>query len=372
MKKILDKIVSKLPDSWIEFYDFIFDSAAKNQIKIFKAKDKKFTSYTQLKRQQKKIRKVVSFILGSILLVFVGVVLAPVISPQAVKPEIYIPNGKGDILFANISRNQATVIFQTFDSANGNKPLATKAFVEVFQDAQYTKLISKTDADSFAVTHIIPVTGLIEAETSYVRITAVDAGDDSVMSVVSAWGDGKDPITIYAVGDEASKECVTLAQLEERERVNALEKKKNEDNIKIAPQLRPINYDDGSAQLALENASLKISAVENENHIFADNKIQTIISWVTNLPSTTVLLYHEEKSDKREEVTINTEKQKKHAAVLTTFKPGTRYYFSVKSMDATGTVVTSDEYSLLTPQAKTTIVQKIKISFKSLVNDIMP
>ena len=357
MKKLLKKLLNKISPDIVEHYDMVVHSAAENQMKIFQSKNKKFRSYSQLKRHQKRLRKIVGSIFLALLFIFIGIVLAPVVTPQEVKSEVYIPSGKADILIANVSKNQATIVFKTFDAANDNKPLATKAYVEAFEDQAYTKLAVVSEIDPYAVTHIIPVSGLVEGKTYYIRLTATDSSSEPSQKVVSSWGDIKDPIKVYAVGENT----IAPACVPQTGNV-ANQQPSNENNRPISP----------IATAPVDDGLLHINDVQNESHVFAGSKVQTIISWTTNFPASTVLMYREEKSNQEQELVVSGDMQKKHVAVLTTLNPESIYYFKAKAEDEKGDTLISDEYSLLTPKPVTSLVEKIKISFKSVVQGFVP
>jgi hypothetical protein len=318
---------------------------------------KKFHSYTQLKAHQRKIRRNVFWIFLLFVFLLVGIVIGPALFPRTLKTEVYIPNGKGDILFGNVSKDQATVIFKTLDAENEDKPLATKAFVEVYSDKDYAKLVQRTDEDDYAVTHMIPITGLSEGRKYYIRISASDSENFANAKTISDWGDESEPISVLAIG-ETTNTCSTQNQ------------NKTENDINI-PEIAVSTTDEGGSTLinngnTEKNNSLEILSVQNENYLQPNNKVQTIISWKTNIPATTVLLYREENSNDTKELDASDQKQIKHAAVLTTLKTGTVYYFKVKSKDEKGDEVVSQEYSLSTPRAEETTIQQMINNFKSL------
>lgn len=356
MKRGLKKILGYLPGCVQEFFEMIFASAAENHIKIVKSGQQKFRSYTQLKRHQKNIRRSVTVFFLAVLSLVAGMVVGPIFFPQPAESEVYIPNGKGDILVSSVSRNQATVIFKTLDSANGNMPLATKSIVEFYEDQNYTDLARRTNEDDYAVTHIVPVDSLQEGKIYYIRIIAKDASTPVHSKDVASWGEGNDPIKVYTTGElipSCAKEDV----------------KKEELAVKV--------NETGSSQDSYDNQQsnalpLKIDNVQNENHLQPKNKIQTIISWTTNLPASTMITYGEERSGEKRQLKISDELLTKHAAILTTLKAGSTYYFNVESKDKDGNVAISEEYSLRTPRAQENVVQKISNNFKGIFLQIKP
>ena len=355
MRSKIKRIANNFFERFSEHFKMIFFSAAENHIMMSHKNQKKFQSYTQLKAHQRKIRRNVFWIFLLLVFLLVGIVIGPAIFPRTLKTEVYIPNGKGDVLFGNVSKDQATVIFKTLDAINEYKPLATKAFVEVYTDKAHEKLLERTDADDYAVTHMIPVTGLTEGKNYYIRISASDSADFTNAKTISDWGDVNEPISVLAIG-ETTNACITQNQ------------NKIQNNTNISQNAVP-----GTTTLVNngnKSGSLEILSVQNENYLQPGNKVQTIISWKTNVPATTVLLYREGNSGEEKELNVNDQKQIKHAAVLTTLKVSTAYYFKVKSKDEKGNEVVSQEYSLRTPQPKETTVQQMIDNFKALFFNI--
>jgi hypothetical protein len=365
MKKIARKILNHSPQFLQEYFEWIFSDASENQIRIARMRKNTFHSFTELKKHQKRARRFVALIFLVLVSLFVGFLVGPTFFPQPIEPEVYIPNGKGDILIGNISKNQVTVFFKTLDGANGNKPLATRAVVEVFNDKELTNLVRRTKEDEYAVTHVILVDSLQENNIYYIRISAVDSSEKPNSKEVSTWG-GNEPIQIYTSG-ELIPECALQN-----------ETKESEDGIINKPVVT-VNENGAPAVLLEEfeeinipNSSLHVFDVQNENHLQPQNKVQTIISWNTNVPASTVLIYGEGSGGEKKEIVINRENNTKHAAVLTTLKAGTTYYFIAKSIDENGISATSEEYSLRTPRPKETIVEKISDNFKGLLKQIKP
>jgi len=166
----------------------------------------------------------------------------------------------------------------------------------------YAKLLERTDADDYAVTHMIPITGLAEGKDYYIRISASDSENFTNVKTISDWGDENEPISVLAVGETTST-CFTQNQ------------NKTENNINI-PQSIVSTTARGCATLINNgntegNNSLEILSVQNENYLQPNNKVQTIISWKTNIPATTVLLYREGNSNNTKELDANDQKTNK-------------------------------------------------------------
>ena len=371
IKKALTFCYSKSKDC----VEIIFQSPASNQLRLQREQAGRFGSYVQLKRYQKHIRKVALRVFLAIVFLFIGILIGPAIFTPEKSAEIFIPSGRGDILISNVSKSQASVIFKTLDSANQNKPLATSALVEVFTDEGLSELVKKTEPHDFAVTHIIPIEGLEEGKIYYLKISASESKDMEKSKEVSSWG-GKEPIAVYATGDviptclasgSAGVKDPALSQSE------TVPMGAEDPAVEITTPVQ-----DGESEIFMVSSSdeiekpetLRVLGVANENYLHGREKVQTIISWETNLPGTSVLVYREEREGDEKEVRISEEKVIKHAAVLTTLKPGTVYYFKVKSEDGKGAEAVSSEYSLRTPHPKDTVLEMVGNNFKALVRQV--
>lgn len=97
------------------------------------------------------------------------------------------------------------------------------------------------------------------------------------------------------------------------------------------------------------------------------DKIQTIITWLTDEMATSQVFYQEGVSidedyivatDLREDLVY------RHTTVLGDLKPATVYRFHVQSMDSQGNLAHSQDYTLLTPQKKRDVVEIIFSNFE--------
>ena len=371
MKKSLKKILRWMPSFVLEYLEWLFLDSAENQIRVTKFKKNNFRSYTQLKKHQKNVKIFFASLLASIFFVLTGFVMEPVLFPNQPEAEIYIPSGKGDILLGNISRNQVTVVFKTLDSANGNQPLATKSIVEIFSDAAYTNLVRRSTEDDYAITHIVALDSLQENKIYYVRITVKDSAVPVHTKTVSSWGNGGDPIKFFTTGELVSN-CVPDSKIVFNDKPASAEQiaavvDVNSGHLNDNQVVNTNNDNNDSKQEVL-----RIENVLTENNLQPKNKVQSIISWNTSKLATATLIYREGGSDNKNEVTPDKQVRTKHAIVLTMLKPGTTYYFNVKSTDQQGNSVMSEEYSLRTPKPQLTIVEKITESFKDIFRQVKP
>ena len=356
MKSKIKIVRDNFIEKFSEHFKMIFFSAAENHIIMSHKNQKKFRSYTHLKEHQRRIRRNVFWIFLLLVFLFIGIIIGTAMFPQTIKTEVYIPNGKGDILFGNVSNNQVTIIFKTLDAENEYKPLATKAFVAVYADKSHTELVQRTNIDDYAITHMIPITKLTEGRNYYISIFASDSINFENAKIVSEWGDKNELINVLTIGE------TNTASNTQNKNISV--------NVDIPKSAVSATGESGAMLInngnMQQSGSLEILSVQNENYLQPGNKVQTIISWKTNIPATTALLYREVNSGSNQELNVSDQKQIKHAAVLTTLKTGTAYYFKVKSKDEKGNEVVSDEYSLRTPQQKETASQKMIDNFKIL------
>ena len=108
-----------------------------------------------------------------------------------------------------------------------------------------------------------------------------------------------------------------------------------------------------------------ISHVKADSTVFLDksNKIQTIIFWLTNEPSTSRVHWQEGVHGKQAELTnktdLNFDYTKEHIMVFTKFKPNLVYSFKVESIDSGGNASISKTHTFMTPKQKESILQII-------------
>jgi hypothetical protein len=110
----------------------------------------------------------------------------------------------------------------------------------------------------------------------------------------------------------------------------------------------------------------KIDMVKTDLALAQNDKVQAIISWSTDEQSTTSILYKEGRNGEQREIEVSKALTPSHIAVVTSFKPGTVYYFNTKSVDASGNTATSTDYALLTPKRKENIIQIIINNFQGI------
>ena len=103
------------------------------------------------------------------------------------------------------------------------------------------------------------------------------------------------------------------------------------------------------------------------------NRVQTIISWTTDKPSTSTVYYEEGAGSADKQLTNkqeNLELTKNHAVILTIFKPGTIYRFTVSSTDGADNTATLPVRTIITPQQAESIMDIIFKNFDQTFNFI--
>jgi len=116
---------------------------------------------------------------------------------------------------------------------------------------------------------------------------------------------------------------------------------------------------------AEDDAPPLLTRIKADSTVFLDrnNKTQTIISWLTNEPSTSKIYYqegvHSVNTELKESTELNTNYTKEHVIVITKFKPGIVYTFRVESIDSGGNKVLSKPHTFMTAKKKESIFQII-------------
>ncbi len=108
-----------------------------------------------------------------------------------------------------------------------------------------------------------------------------------------------------------------------------------------------------------------ISQIKTNSSISSDRegKIQTVISWITNKPATTMVYYMEGVHGPNVELSGKTELKndysRDHVTLFTEFVPGTVYTFRVESTDSSGNSTISDPNTFMTPRKSESIIDVI-------------
>ena len=114
-----------------------------------------------------------------------------------------------------------------------------------------------------------------------------------------------------------------------------------------------------------DNLPPVVSNVKVDSTVFLDKegKIQTIISWFTNEPSTSQVYYqegvHRRDVELANKTKLNTSYAKEHIMVFTKFKSNSVYTFRVESVDSGGNVSMSNPHTFMTPKKQESILDII-------------
>jgi len=101
-------------------------------------------------------------------------------------------------------------------------------------------------------------------------------------------------------------------------------------------------------------------------------KVQAIISWVTDEPSTSQVFFQKgfaqasSTLDSMDKTQPDQNYTKKHVAVITKFEPGAVYSVRVKSIDSSGNVAISKTHVVLAPKQRETVFQIIMKNFEQI------
>jgi len=109
-----------------------------------------------------------------------------------------------------------------------------------------------------------------------------------------------------------------------------------------------------------------IKQIKTDTALSQGDKVQALISWNTDEPADTHLIYKEGLNGEEKEVKVDGDYTLGHISVITTFKAGTVYYFKAKSIDQAGNESISSEHALLTPRRKENIIQVIINNFQEI------
>ncbi|MEI8361274.1 MAG: fibronectin type III domain-containing protein [bacterium] len=98
-------------------------------------------------------------------------------------------------------------------------------------------------------------------------------------------------------------------------------------------------------------------------------KVQTVISWQTNEPAISQVLYGKGvifgENDLPDKLPLETAYSRKHTAIITNFDPGSVYSFRIKALDSGGNETLSNTHTILTPQQRASVFDLIIKNFES-------
>jgi hypothetical protein len=113
-----------------------------------------------------------------------------------------------------------------------------------------------------------------------------------------------------------------------------------------------------------------ISKVSSDSTLYPgkDTRVQTIVSWDTDEPSTSHVFFQEglAKDAPQVDVPEDSTMVTAHTVVITKFRPATVYKFHVESSDPSGNKAKSNDFLILTPQQKASVLDVIIGNFEQV------
>jgi hypothetical protein len=136
----------------------------------------------------------------------------------------------------------------------------------------------------------------------------------------------------------------------------------SENGLVASSQVLPFSTVVGSEPPSI--SQVRISAALVPGRV---EKVQTIITWKTNKPSTSKF-YFSEGFAKQDQAMLGQSQDKKlvvdHIIITTSLKPGKVYQFKVESQDAGNNITLSPKYVFLTPKPKQNVIDLIINNFE--------
>jgi len=118
-----------------------------------------------------------------------------------------------------------------------------------------------------------------------------------------------------------------------------------------------------------DNTTPEIRQIRTETAISSGKSdvVQTIISWKTNEPATSQILWEEGISEDSVPKNFTTEDENyttNHITVITAFKPASVYRFRIQGKDKAGNIAQSQDFTILIPEKKKSVIQIIISNFE--------
>ena len=125
-----------------------------------------------------------------------------------------------------------------------------------------------------------------------------------------------------------------------------------------------------TATTLVDNTVPEIKQVRTETAVSSGKSdvVQTIISWKTNEPTTSQILWEEGISEDSVPKNTTTEDENyttNHIMVITTFKPASVYRFRIQGKDKAGNIAQSQDFTILIPEKKKSVIQIIISNFEN-------
>ncbi|MDD4308237.1 MAG: DUF5011 domain-containing protein [Thermoplasmata archaeon] len=321
------------------------------------------------------------------------------ILPSLIPPFIEKPN------IVNITENGAMVTYRTNIKAYPAVNFSTDEFYNKSKDKPYDGEISDTTTEK-SLSHSLILSGL-KANTKYHVMAkafslpqVVGQSNDIVFTTLPSKISGaiidkkKDSFTVVWTTDEPTTSIVDYKNTITGRASRTMDNSQNTSHSIKIENLTPgtsyqvdisgVNKDGNifeAASSLFVTTSVDITApiinnvkVDSALVLGRTDRIQTIISWQTDEPSTSIVYYEEgsgiltkELSNKQEDLNTFTTN---HSIVLTSLKPGTVYRFQVASTDSANNTVKPPIRTIITPRRTESIVDVIFKNFNETFNFI--
>jgi hypothetical protein len=125
-----------------------------------------------------------------------------------------------------------------------------------------------------------------------------------------------------------------------------------------------------TATTLVDNTAPEIKQVRTETAVSfgKSSAVQTIISWKTNEPATSQILWEEGISEGSVPKNATPEDENyttNHIIVITTFKPASVYRFRIQGKDKAGNLAQSQDFTILIPEKKKSVIRIIISNFEN-------
>jgi transcriptional regulator of NAD metabolism len=302
-----------------------------------------------------------------------------------VTPSIY------DVLISEITLNSAVISWKT--------NIVTSSKVEYGETISYTDSVEDKDNAKVAK-HLIKLNNLKSGTLYHFRVRGIDPESNSIVSDDYSFTTYTLPqIETYQI-EEISEKVIKLNWKTNVETDSAIKYTNLETNITkiqgedgmssihnfnlkgLTPGIEYLLQIQGrdiygnqaitsefTATTLKDNTPPKITQIRTETAVSSgkSNTVQTIISWKTNEPATSQILWEEGIS--KDEAPKNSTKEDEnhttnHIIVITSFKPSSVYRFRIAGKDKAGNIAESQDFTILIPEKKKSVIQIIISNFE--------
>ena len=302
-----------------------------------------------------------------------------------VTPSIY------DVLVSEITLNSAVISWKT--------NVVSSSKVEYGETISYTD--SAEDKDNIKIAkHLIKLNNLKSGTLYHFRVRGMDAENNSVVSDDYTFTTFTLPqIETYAI-EEISERVIKLNWKTNVETDSAIKytnletniaKIQGEDGMSSIHNFILKGLDPGTEYLLqiqgrdiygnqavtseftattlADDTPPQITQVRTETAVSSGKSdvVQTIISWKTDEPATSQILWEEGISEDEKPKNSTTEDENyttNHIIVITSFKPSSVYRFRITGKDKAANIAESQDFTILIPEKKKSVIQIIISNFE--------